>query len=72
LEEQEMKGMIALLVRLLGRFGLVLVERNASWVLDRIGQGVDVGLVLLEDCREFVCWLRESGLRKLTNAVSIQ
>lgn len=67
-----MKETIALLLRLLGKFGLVLVERNAGWVLDGISQGVDVGLVLLEDCRELVCWLSESALKRLAKVVSIQ
>jgi hypothetical protein len=34
-----MKETLVLLVRLLGKSGLVLIERNAGWVLHKIKEG---------------------------------
>ena len=67
-----MKETIVLLVRLLGKFGLVLIERNSGWVLDRINEGVELGLVLLKDCCELACWLRESAVKRLASVILIQ
>jgi len=35
----------------------VIVEKYAGWLLDKIGEGADLGWNLVEDLRDFARWL---------------
>jgi len=52
-----MKEAIMFSVGVSARVLAVIVEKYGAWLLDKIGEGADLGWNLVEDLREFARWL---------------
>jgi hypothetical protein len=52
-----MKEVVMFSVGVSARVLAVVVEKYAAWLLDKIGDGAELGWNLVEDLRDFARWL---------------